>query len=446
MLFSLLLLLPVSVTSCQSVEIVAQPPVAWHPTYSPSAATTQTLNLEQCLHLALERQPRVAAQRASLAVAERARVALETLRFPACLDPQIPIRCRQAALGVSIAAAGVDQAEREAVYAVTRTYFTVLYAREQERVGRGVVEHLTNTRAAAQQALDDGVRDVSATDVQRTEVYLHLAEARQTQAAQGVKRALVALREALGLEPCVSVDVPDERLPEPEARPCRDELVALALARRGELIQAGLFAQTVCLEIDAQATTSHQRMQTFASGADAHARQVAQGVHNNDYRPGAVPPEIPPYLIGTRPERLEQARALQARAETVTETSRNLIILETEDAFLRWEEESGQARQARKAAETGDKLAEQLRKDFAANLKVKVDEVVSARVLASQARSELNEHLYRQILALADLERMTAGGFCAGLTRRTIPPTEPSPKKDAKKDTKQDAREDSKAK
>ena len=40
-----------------------------------------------------------------------------------------------------------------------------------------------------------------------------------------------------------------------------------------------------------------------------------------------------------------------------------------------------------------------------------------AHVLASQARSQYNEFLYNEILALADLERSTAGGFCAGLVK-----------------------------
>jgi len=44
-----------------------------------------------------------------------------------------------------------------------------------------------------------------------------------------------------------------------------------------------------------------------------------------------------------------------------------------------------------------------------------VEDVVTAQVMASQARSQYNEFLYRQILTLADLERITAGGFCAGL-------------------------------
>ena len=72
--------------------------------------------------------------------------------------------------------------------------------------------------------------------------------------------------------------------------------------------------------------------------------------------------------------------------------------------------------QAREAAEAGDKLADDVNRDFTAGLRVKVEDVVNGRVLASQARSQYNEFLYRQILALADLERITGGAFSAHLT------------------------------
>src|SRR5439155_1562384 len=38
-----------------------------------------------------------------------------------------------------------------------------------------------------------------------------------------------------------------------------------------------------------------------------------------------------------------------------------------------------------------------------------------------------NEYLYREILALADLERVTAGGFCAGLAVPAAAGTPPTP-------------------
>ena len=67
--------------------------------------------------------------------------------------------------------------------------------------------------------------------------------------------------------------------------------------------------------------------------------------------------------------------------------TRNLVALDAEDAFLRWEQASEQSRQAQLAGDAGEKLAESLNRDFTAGLRVKVDEVINARVLASQARS-----------------------------------------------------------
>src|SRR5262249_36118080 len=161
-----------------------------------------------------------------------------------------------------------------------------------------------------------------------------------------------------------------------------------------------------------------------------HERQVPQGVRNNDYRPGAVPPAMPTMLVGSRAERVKQAQTLALRAEGVVEATRSLIALEAEDAFLRWEEASRQARESRQAADAGAKLADALSKDFISGLRVRVEEVVSARVLAAQARASFNEFRYREILALADLERVTAGAFCAGL----VGTPQPAPKKEGKED------------
>jgi outer membrane protein TolC len=368
----------------------------------------------------------LAVQQASLAAAEDGARALENLRIPTFLARELPVRRKQAALGVAAAAAGLDQVEHETVYAVTRTYFTVVYAREQERVARSVVERLSATHDTAARMLKAGAREVTANDVDRTLVYLNLAEARQTQAAEGIERALAALKEAIGVGPNFCLQVPPGRLPEPELRICRNDIITLALARRGELVQASTFSEVAGLEVEAQRTSLRHQMGTFAAGGDIHARQVPQGLRNMEYRPEAVPPEMPTTLAGSRTERMQRARSFSARAEAVAEKTRNLIALEAEDAFLRWEEASRKVQSARKAADTGDKLADSLSKDFVSGLKVRVDEVVSAKVLASQARAQYNEYLYQQILALADLERVTAGGFCAGLTTTALaqPPQE----------------------
>jgi hypothetical protein len=387
----------------------AAPPTAEPPVF------VAALGLEELLHLAKEKQPAIAAARASLAAAEDGRRALEFLEVPTFLVRELPARRAQASLGVNAAAAAVSQAERETAYAVTRTYFTVIYAREQEKVAGGVVDRLTATRNLARKALDAGARDVAATDVDRSSVYLDLAQTKRVQAAQGVKRGLAALREAVGLGPDCPLDVPAGRLPQPDARPCREAIIACALERRAELQQAAALVEITGLEVTAQAVGLGHQKETFAAGGDIHARQVPQESHNGEYRPGAVPPEMPTLLVGCKGERVVHARSLHARAVAVYEKTRNLIALEAEDAFLRWEEAALKAAQALRAADNGDKLADSQSKDFAAGQRVRVEDVLNAQVLASQARSQYNEFLYQEILALADLERATAGGFCAGL-------------------------------
>jgi outer membrane protein TolC len=357
-------------------------------------------------------------QRASLATAVEGKRALDTLRIPASLSAQIPYRRQQAGLALLVASAALEQLERETAYAVTRTYLSVLFARDQENVARSAVERLSAIKEAAAKALELGARDVTAADVSRSTVYLRLAETKHIQATQGVKRALVALREAIGFGPEIAVSIPPGGLPETTTQPNRDAALTAALSRRGELIQASALAQITCVEADAQATSMLQRMETFAAGIDIHSMQIPQGSNGIDYRPPGVPPEMPTILLGTRPERLKQVQSLIARADNVVKTARNLVTLEVEDAFMRWEEASQQARKTREAADAGDKLADELRKDFAAGLKVKAEDIVAARVLALQARADYNEYLFKQLVALADLERATAGGFCAGLVEK----------------------------
>jgi hypothetical protein len=402
--------------------LLANVPAA--PAQSPvTAEPAQALSLDASLQLAFQNQPRLGAWRASLAAAEDGRRALDNLNVPGLLVPELPIRRRQACLGVTAASAGLDQAQRETTYAVTRTYFTVIYARQQESVARAIVERLKATRDTAKQAVDAGSLEATANDVKRASVYVRLAETKRLQASEGVKRALSALKEAIGLGPNTCVEVPDGRLPEATARPCREDVVAQAIARRGDLVRAVVFADVTCLEVEAQATAAHKRkMETFAAGSDIHAVPVPLGTHNGDYKPGALPPEMPDLLVGSRSDRVKRAQSLHARARAVVDVTRNLITLEADDAYLRWEEASLQAAEARVAAETGEQLANDISNDYRSGLKVKVEDVINSHVLASQARSQYNEALYRQILALADLERITAGGFCAGLVEGAAAP------------------------
>src|SRR6185369_175781 len=144
----------------------AQPPsghevaVQEHAVPAACVVTESTLTLAESLHLALQRQPRLAAAQASLASAEDASRALEALKIPPVIARELPVRRQQAALGVNAASAGLERVEQDMVYAVTRTWFTVVYAREQELVARGVLERLSATYDTAKQQLKAEARNI----------------------------------------------------------------------------------------------------------------------------------------------------------------------------------------------------------------------------------------------------------------------------------------------
>jgi outer membrane protein TolC len=365
------------------------------------------------LRIAVEQQPALAARRASLAAAEEGYRGATELRVPVLFARDLPIRRQQACLGITIAAAGLSQAEWETLYSVTRTYFGVIYARQQLLV----LDELVNILRGYQELVGDLVKkgDIKGTtsSFNKITVYLGLAEGRKAEALRGIDRANAALREAMGVAPETNVRVAEQKLPTPQVTPNRNELVALALSRRGEMIQVAAASRVADLEVEAQAKHCWPLASTFASGADIHAHPVPQGISNHEYRPGATGLEMPSNLVGPRASRVEHARDLSVRAAAVVDKTRNLIALEAEDMFFKWEEASRRVPQSKIAQETGNNLAKDTRADYRQNL-VKIEEVLTNEALAAQAAAAYNEALYNLVVAVADLQRVTAGGFNAG--------------------------------
>ncbi len=380
---------------------------------SPAPVATPAYDLATCRQVALERQPGLAAVRSSLAAAEARARAVENLRLAALVSRDLPIRRRQASLGVVVQSAALAQAEWDAVHAVTYTYLTAVYARQQIAAADKALKDLGELRRLAASTLESGERaDVTQRNVDQIDVFLQVVRGRREEAVAGVERALAALREAMGVGPDCPVQVADTELPTPSAEVTREQVVALALGRRGEVVQTTTFAQATCLEIEAQGASFLPTFRTFASASDIHAQQVPQGVRDGEYRPGGLLPEMPTELVGGRKGRVEQAEAYHARANAVAEKTRNLIALDAQDVFFRWQEASRKVSEYRTAAEGADKVAKSIRDAFnpRAVSKPSLEEVIEAGILAGQLRAQANQTLYQYLLATASLERATAGG------------------------------------
>jgi outer membrane protein TolC len=402
-------------------------PAAPPPPAAPAAPKPEPprLSLIDCLRIANERQPTLAAARASLAAHQAAQRGVDELRAPKLLAPDLPIRRKQSLRGVDAAQAELYQAEYDTSYAVIRMYYTAVYARQQFEVAEEVVTGLLFWRdLVARVVQGGGDPNLNQDVVDRLNVYLKLAEARQAQALTGIERALAALREAMGVGPEFGDFRPlDTRLPVPPVKPDKDVVVALALARRGELVQAIVAADVTRLEVCAQSMFRFRpQVRTFAASSDIHAKSLPTGLRNGEYRPGAVGIEMPANVAGSRESRMEQVRAYGARAESVVEKTRRLITLEAEDAYETWLESERQVEANREAARLSKLLAERTRGNVA---NIKKEDILQTDVLAGQAQAAYNEALYHQILSLANLERITAGGFNAGIVPAPAPAAAP---------------------
>jgi outer membrane protein TolC len=410
------------------------------------AAPKATLTLRMCRELALANQPAIAAAQATLAAAIDRANALDRLRGLASLSRDLPVRRKQAARGVVIAQAALAQTEAETLYGVTFCYLSAVYANQQMKLAKEIHQNLEVLQKLVDDSLQaaPGKKAVSHPRVVLKEhrnvvnAYLATLQGRLQEAQQGEQRALAALREAMG------VDYNYPLAPLPDALPCpkvelnKEELIALALARRGEIVQTANAVDVICLEVAAQGRTRRQLARTFAAGSDIHSRPTPTGVYESrNYRPGALALEMPTTLVGSRGDRQTQARDYLQRAQAVDAKTRQLITLTVEDAYLRWREKSEQAEKLQQAYQEHWQLSNKLREEIKYPIDMEkqrqpvppypnMDDLLHANVVTTRLVLEWQEAHYQALLALAALEHATGGGFAVDFDAApTCPPVTP---------------------
>jgi outer membrane protein TolC len=382
------------------------------------AAAPQVLDLQQCRDLALVQQPAIAASRASVNAAVEKKQALDKLRLAALIQRDLPIRRKQAALGIQAGQAALSVAESETLYGVTFSYLSALYANEQLEVADEAIARLKDLLESVDKAVKSGDarKEFGQPQIDYIKTNLFLAQARREEAVEGLARASSALREAMGVAGDCPISLKDNHLTDLNVVPDKEQVVALALARRGELGQAAAAYQLTCFEIEAQKSTFFLSSKTFAIGGDIHATPVPTGENGEHYRPGAVGLEMPAMIAGTRKDRVQQAEAYHERAGAVVEKAHNLIVLDAEQAYLRWLEASKKVPKLREASAAADRASDAYRKNFSplANGKGTVEEVIGAGLQASNVKLQLNQARYQALIGLAGLELATGGGFTPG--------------------------------
>lgn len=381
------------------------------------AADVPELSLGECVAIAVERQPALHAVQASQRATGAGQQALSNIgRLGQRLSPDLPIRKEQSSRGVVAAAADVQKLHNEVVHDVTRLYYTVVYARQQEQLLEDVVAQVDLFVKVGRDLLN------SPAPGEMTKLKLDLMivgqlKARQqlTRARTGRQKAEAALREVMAVqEGEVRFRVKDKELPvmAQNVTLTADMVVEMALCRRPELALAAAGADAFRLEVYAQGAVRFRRtVQTLASGSDIHSRLLPPGSRDpaGEYRPEPIPPEMPPQLVGSKSDRVARALAFSQRADAVYAKARNLIILEAENTYLTFESATRNITDGKEGFTAAKDAMERVREGFD-NPKAPKDQLLLAYAQAAEAQAMYVEAVYNHLLALAALERVTAGG------------------------------------
>jgi outer membrane protein TolC len=379
------------------------------------------MTLGECIAVAIERHPHLKAVKASTAATEAGYRSLMNFGTVGTLiSPDLDIRKQQAQRGLAGTAGEYQKVHNEIVQDVTRLYYSAVYAKQQQAIADDVVAQLEDLRVLIENILKESKdpKELALTGLtpgKLLAVKIGIKEAQQLRATAvvGRKQAMAALHQAMGVEEAsFPFRVKDAELPlmQQVAEITREKVVELAVGRRPELALAAAGVDVFRLEVYAQGKIPFKRVvPTFASGADLHSRDFPQAVRGKEYRPGAITPEMPTQLVGSKYDRVCRAMAFSQKADAVYESAHSLIVLEAENGFLEFELAGEKLRLAKEKHDFAIQLQDYTRKN-AENIKAK-DQIFQVEVLVAKALSDYVEAMYQHLLALSALERITAGGI-----------------------------------
>lgn len=375
------------------------------------------LSLGECIAIAIERQPSLRAMRSSQDATAAGQHALNSIgRIGSLLSPDLPYRKEQAQRGVIAAAADLQKLHNEVVHDVTRLYYTVVYAKQQQQfaddVGAQVAEFVKIAEALLKSATPGEMNQLKfdAMKVGQSRIVKLQAKARS-----GARQAEAALREIMGVaDGSLKFRVKDKELPimGQNVPLSKKQVVDMALERRPELALAAAAADAFRLEVYAQGQLRHRRtVPTLTSASDIHSRLLPTGTRDpgHDYRPEPISPEMPPQVVGDRKARVARTTEYSHRADAAFDKARDLMILEAETSFYYFEEASQAMAAAREGYNHSKSLIERVKERFN-EPKAPKETLLLGYTQAAEAQSEYVEAVFKYLLALAALERVTAGG------------------------------------
>ena len=161
--------------------------------------------------------------------------------------PDLKYRRQQAVKGIEAGQAELLQAEQEVTQAVVWTYYTIVYAKEQQKALKELIDLIQIYRDQADKIVNSKEgpgRDINQSTLDSLNIALATAKSKAITAESGVERGKAALLEAMGLSENDDFNIPNDSLPEIDAKLDRKQLIDLGFSPgRGEVMLASIASE-----------------------------------------------------------------------------------------------------------------------------------------------------------------------------------------------------------
>lgn len=388
--------------------------------FARSEEAVKKITLTEALELMNANHPRIHAAEASLRGSEAGLRGVQNLPLFAKLSPDMKYRRQQSELGIEVADAGLRQEIRDTSYGVARSYFLVIYSKQQRDLSEQVLQILNKNIKALE--IKMALKKTPEDEIKMQKLKLGLVEAKHKNslAITGFERAKALLMEEVGgrkkigiIEP-VEKDFPSYDLVGLLTPSFIDEMVEKTVEIREEVIKSSKASQILALEVNAQKSARfNPKFRTFASGSDIHYIPIGVQGRGDNFTPEAITVEMPSSLVGRKPDRVARAQAFADRGAAVEESTKNLIRLEVRNAFQLLLETRTSFNELNKVEPELKKIISELHDNplvFLTNDNAELFEK------AGKMLGSYNQTKFITMDNLADLERITSGTFSVGLT------------------------------
>jgi len=387
---------------------------------SKSEEVVKKITLSEALELMNANHPRIHAAEASVRGSEAGLRGVQNLPLFAKLSPDMKYRKQQSELGIEVADAGLRQEIRDTSYGVARSYFLVVYSKQQRDLSAQVLDILVKNIKALE--LKIALKKTPEDEIKMQKLRLGLVEAKHKNslATTGFERAKALLieeaggRKKIGLIEPMETEFPSYDLLGLLTPEFIEEMIEKTATVREEIIKSSKASQILALEVNAQRSARfNPKFRTFASGSDLHYIPIGVQGRGENFTPEAITIEMPSSLVGKKTDRVARAQAFADRGAAVEESTKNLIRLEVRNAFQLLLETRTSFNDLKKVEPELRKIISDLHDN---PLKFLDSDNAELFEKAGKMLGNFNHAKFITMDNLADLERITSGTFSVGLT------------------------------